>query len=123
MAHVHYKFSSILKYDTMVFDGLHVPLRELKRHIMDREKLRAGDCDLQITNAQTKEEYKEEDVIAKNSSVIVRRIPIVGGRSGSKNAKTIHRSDNQFHPNAFGVSKAVCNTRAHAHTHTPWFSP
>ncbi|CAL8305398.1 unnamed protein product [Merluccius merluccius] len=91
MAHVHYKFSSKLKYDTMVFDGLHITLRDLKRQIMDREKLRAGDCDLQITNAQTKEEYKDdEDLISKNSSVIVRRIPMVGVKSsGGKTSKTM----------------------------------
>ena len=39
----------------MVFDGLNITLKDLKRQIMDREKLRAADCDLQITNAQTKE--------------------------------------------------------------------
>lgn len=55
MTHVHYKFSSKLSYDTVVFDGPHITLRDLKRQIMGREKLRAGDCDLQITNAQTKE--------------------------------------------------------------------
>lgn len=55
MTHVHYKFSSKLSYDTVVFDGPHVTLRDLKRQIMGREKLRAADCDLQITNAQSKE--------------------------------------------------------------------
>uniref|UniRef100_A0A3Q0SGI6 DWNN domain-containing protein n=1 Tax=Amphilophus citrinellus TaxID=61819 RepID=A0A3Q0SGI6_AMPCI len=55
MSHIHYKFSSKLSYDTVVFDGQRITLNELKRHIMGKEKLRAGDCDLQITNAQTKE--------------------------------------------------------------------
>lgn len=55
MTHVHYKFSSKLSYDTAVFDGPHITLGELKRRIMGRERLRATDCDLQITNAQTKE--------------------------------------------------------------------
>ncbi|XP_030230837.1 E3 ubiquitin-protein ligase RBBP6 [Gadus morhua] len=116
MAHVHYKFSSKLKYDTMVFDGLNITLKDLKRQIMDREKLRAADCDLQITNAQTKEEYKDdEDLIAKNSSIIVRRIPMVGVKSsGSKTtsktmSKTTDRSDNQFHHQAFGSTKAMDN--------------
>ncbi len=58
MTHVHYKFSSKLSYDTVLFDGPHITLRDLKRQIMGREKLRAGDCDLQITNAQTKEGKK-----------------------------------------------------------------
>uniref|UniRef100_A0A3Q3GK61 DWNN domain-containing protein n=1 Tax=Kryptolebias marmoratus TaxID=37003 RepID=A0A3Q3GK61_KRYMA len=84
MTHIHYKFSSKLSYDTVVFDGPHITRGDLKRQIMSREKLRAGDCDLQITNAQTKEEYTDDEgLIPKGSSVIVRRIPIIGGKSGS----------------------------------------
>uniref|UniRef100_A0A3Q3RP63 Uncharacterized protein n=1 Tax=Mastacembelus armatus TaxID=205130 RepID=A0A3Q3RP63_9TELE len=55
MTHVHYKFSSKLSYDTVVFDGPYITLKDLKRKIMGREKLRAGDCGLQITNAQSKQ--------------------------------------------------------------------
>lgn len=62
MTHVHYKFSSKLSYDTVVFDGPHITLRDLKRQIMGREKLRAGDCDLLITNAQTKQGNKTYSV-------------------------------------------------------------
>ncbi|XP_040918545.1 E3 ubiquitin-protein ligase RBBP6 isoform X2 [Toxotes jaculatrix] len=108
MTHVHYKFSSKLSYDTVVFDGPHITLRDLKRQIMVREKLRAGDCDLQITNAQTKQEYTDDEgLIPKGSSVIVRRIPISGGKSSS-NSKThnIERSDAQLH-HAFGALKAM----------------
>uniref|UniRef100_A0A3Q2NVV8 DWNN domain-containing protein n=1 Tax=Fundulus heteroclitus TaxID=8078 RepID=A0A3Q2NVV8_FUNHE len=65
MAHIHYKFSSKLSYDTVVFDGPHISLDDLKKQIMGREKLRAGDCDLQITNAQTKEEFTEDCHIPK----------------------------------------------------------
>ncbi|XP_010084529.1 PREDICTED: E3 ubiquitin-protein ligase RBBP6-like, partial [Pterocles gutturalis] len=52
---VHYKFASKLNYDTVTFTGLHISLRDLKRQIMAREKLKAANCDLQITNAQTRE--------------------------------------------------------------------
>lgn len=55
MSCVHYKFSSKLNYDTVTFDGLHISLCDLKKQIMGREKLKAADSDLQITNAQTKE--------------------------------------------------------------------
>ena len=55
MSCVHYKFSSKLNYDTGTFNGRHISLRDLKRQIMSREKLKATHCDLQITNAQTKE--------------------------------------------------------------------
>lgn len=55
MSCVHYKFSSKRNYDTVTFDGLHISLCDLKKQIMGREKLKATDSDLQITNAQTKE--------------------------------------------------------------------
>ncbi|XP_042361431.1 E3 ubiquitin-protein ligase RBBP6-like isoform X2 [Plectropomus leopardus] len=108
MTHVHYKFSSKLSYDTVVFDGPHITLRDLKRQIMGREKLRAGDCDLQITNAQSKEEYTDDEgLISKGSSVIVRRIPVIGARpsSGSKIRK-VERSDVQL-SHSFGAFKAM----------------
>ncbi|XP_037647640.1 E3 ubiquitin-protein ligase RBBP6-like isoform X3 [Sebastes umbrosus] len=107
MTHVHYKFSSKLSYDTVVVDGPRITLRDLKRQIMGREKLRAADCDLQITNAQSKEEYKDDEgSIPKGSSVIVRRIPIIGAKSSSSKTRNIERSDGQSH-HAFGAFKAM----------------
>ncbi|CAG5897568.1 unnamed protein product [Menidia menidia] len=108
MTHIHYKFSSKLSYNTVVFDGPHITLIDLKRQIMGKEKLRAGDCDLQITNAQTKEEYTtDEDLIPKGSSVIVRRIPIIGAKSSSSGkTHNSERSDGQVH-HSFGASRAM----------------
>lgn len=108
MAHVHYKFSSKLSYDTLVFDGPHTTLSELKKEIMCKEKLRAGNCDLHITNAQTKEEYKvDDDVIPKGSSVIVRRIPTIGAKPSLRTkANNIERSDVPL-PRASGASRAM----------------
>ncbi|XP_054616368.1 E3 ubiquitin-protein ligase RBBP6-like isoform X2 [Dunckerocampus dactyliophorus] len=105
MTHIHYKFSSKLSYDTVVFDGPHITLTDLKEQIMGRERLRAG-CDLQITNAQTKEEYTDEGgVIPKGSSVIVRRVP--GVRSGPvKKTHNIERLDGHSHL-ASGAVKAM----------------
>uniref|UniRef100_A0A1A7W9D9 Retinoblastoma binding protein 6 n=1 Tax=Iconisemion striatum TaxID=60296 RepID=A0A1A7W9D9_9TELE len=109
MTHIHYKFSSKLSYDTAVFDGPHITLTDLKRQIMGRQRLKAGDCDLQITNAQTKEEYTEnEGLIPKGSSVIVRRIPIIGGKSSSSSkTNNSERSDLHFSHHTFGVSRAM----------------
>ncbi|XP_075580792.1 E3 ubiquitin-protein ligase RBBP6-like [Pelecanus crispus] len=85
MSCVHYKFSSKLSYDTVTFSSLHIPLCDLKRQIMGREKLKAANCDLQISNAQTSEEYTDANaLIPKNSSVIVRRIPAGGVKGTSK---------------------------------------
>ncbi|KAL6039215.1 hypothetical protein STEG23_005633 [Scotinomys teguina] len=85
MPFVHYKFSSKLKYDMIIFDGLHISLCNLKKQIMEREKLKAANSDLQIFNAETGEEYTDDNAqIPKNSSVTVRRIPGVGGKSRGK---------------------------------------
>ncbi|XP_062470752.1 E3 ubiquitin-protein ligase RBBP6-like isoform X2 [Pezoporus occidentalis] len=102
MSCVHYKFSSKLNYDTVTFDGLHISLCDLKRQIMGREKLKAADCDLQITNAQTKEEYTEDALIPKNSLVIVKRIPAGGVKASSKTDVTSRTEP------ASRTSEAVC---------------
>ncbi|CAN0327346.1 unnamed protein product [Bubo scandiacus] len=99
---VHYQFSSQLRYDTVTFSGLHISLGNLKCQIMGRQKLKVATCDLRITNAQTKEEYTDDNAwIPKNSSVIVRRVPVRGVKAASKTR-------------VIGTSKAVCkNTISH----------
>lgn len=106
MSCVHYKFSSKLDYNTVTFDGLHITLSELKKQIMGRERLKATDCDLQITNAQTREEYTDDEAhIPKHSSVIVRRTPI-GGVKPAGRTFIVDRSDTAV----VGSSRPVCKT-------------
>nr|XP_054763810.1 E3 ubiquitin-protein ligase RBBP6-like [Lytechinus pictus] len=77
MSSVHYKFKSSIDYDTVTFDGLHISLADLKKAIMEQKKIGRAEFDLQVTNAQTAEEYKGEgDLIPKNASVQVRRVPL-----------------------------------------------
>ncbi|XP_052630765.1 E3 ubiquitin-protein ligase RBBP6-like [Harpia harpyja] len=107
MSRVHYKFFSRLNYDTVTFDGLYISLHDLKLQIMGREKLTAASCDLQITNAQTKEEYTDGNaLIPKNSSVIVRRIPAGGVKVTSKTC-VISRTEP-----VSGTSKAIDDSPA-----------
>ncbi|XP_075298546.1 E3 ubiquitin-protein ligase RBBP6-like [Opisthocomus hoazin] len=102
MPGVHYKFSAKLDFDTISFHGLHISLHDLKRQIMGREQLKASNCDLQITDAQSKEEYTDDNaLIPKNSSVIVRRIPARGLRATSKT-----HAASRTEPGS-GTSKAV----------------
>ncbi|XP_028314753.1 E3 ubiquitin-protein ligase RBBP6-like isoform X2 [Gouania willdenowi] len=106
MSCIHYKFSSKLEYNTVTFDGLHITLTELKKQIMARERLKATDCDLQITNAQTREEYLDDEVhIPKHSSVIVRRTPI-GGVKPAGRTFIVDRSETAV----MGSSRPVCKT-------------
>ncbi|KAL1273360.1 hypothetical protein QQF64_029222 [Cirrhinus molitorella] len=76
-------FRSKLTHDTISFEGLHITLRELKRQIMRRERLKL--CDLKISSEQTNEEYTDDEAhIPNNTSVIIRRIPAVGLKSTNK---------------------------------------
>lgn len=75
MSCVHYKFSSKLDYNTVTFDGLHITLNELKKQIMSRERLKATDCDLQITNAQTREGTLSADAQLTFSKHVINKLP------------------------------------------------
>ncbi|XP_056606788.1 E3 ubiquitin-protein ligase RBBP6-like [Triplophysa dalaica] len=98
---VHYKFFSKLTHDTVIFDGLHITLGDLKRQIMRREKLKR--CDLSIKNDQTNEEYTDDaDIIPSYTMVTVRRIPGTGLKS------TYNRHANNCSKPSSGSSKAVC---------------
>uniref|UniRef100_A0A8C9RG18 DWNN domain-containing protein n=1 Tax=Scleropages formosus TaxID=113540 RepID=A0A8C9RG18_SCLFO len=85
MSYIHYKFASKLAYGTVIFNEPLISLSVLKREIMSREKLSAKHCKLQIFNAQTQKEYiSEEDLIPKNSSVTVRRVPLLDVKTSNK---------------------------------------
>jgi E3 ubiquitin-protein ligase RBBP6 len=75
MSSIHYKFKAALEYKTLTFDGLHISVEELKRLICEKENIRIESFDLVLTNAHTKREYSDEEVVPRNSSVIVQRLP------------------------------------------------
>ena len=53
---VHYKFSIAKDYDTVFFEGAFISVGDLKRAIVQQQKLvKATDFDLLITHAQTKD--------------------------------------------------------------------
>ncbi|XP_054616398.1 E3 ubiquitin-protein ligase RBBP6-like isoform X2 [Dunckerocampus dactyliophorus] len=89
MSHVHYKFFSRTNSVTAIFTEPLITVKELKRHIMAKERLRFSN--LLISNAQTNEEYTDDDVvIPRGVSVIVKRVP----GSGLMTHKNIDQSDN-----------------------------
>eukprot|EP01137_Pigoraptor_chileana_P033499 Opistho-2@24461 len=87
MSSVYYKFKSSKDYDSVTFDGPGITLRELKCAIVAQKKLsKAVDFDLEVTNAQTEEEYKEDScTIPKNTSVVVKRVPASANSGGLSN--------------------------------------
>ncbi|KAJ1859597.1 Retinoblastoma-binding protein [Coemansia sp. RSA 1822] len=87
MSHIQYKFRSSKDYSTAVFDGLSIPVAELKQEILREQKLNPEDFDLVITNEQTSEDYKDDSaLIPKNTVVLVRRIPYTGPKMGRMGA-------------------------------------
>lgn len=77
---IHFKFKSALEYDSLPFEGNGLLLWELKKEISQAKRLGSStDYDLLITNAQTNEDYTDENqLVPKNTSVVVRRIPGTG---------------------------------------------
>ncbi|NXL54357.1 RBBP6 ligase, partial [Podilymbus podiceps] len=74
---------------------------------MGHKKLKVASCDLWISNAQTNEEYTDDNaLIPKTSSVIVRRVPIRGIKATSKTS-VISRTEP-----VSGASKAVGDSSA-----------
>ena len=91
---VHYKFKSQKDYDSIEFDGMFISVGDLKRQITDKRGLgRDQAMELQLTNAQTNDEYEDDAVLVwKNTSVIAKRVPrdqlaAVGSEVGSTTVK------------------------------------
>ncbi|KAK2356256.1 RING-type E3 ubiquitin transferase [Trifolium repens] len=74
---VYYKFKSARDYDSIPMDGPFISVGTLKEKIFESKHLGRGtDFDLVVTNAQTNEEYLDEEMlIPKNTSVLIRRVP------------------------------------------------
>uniref|UniRef100_A0A1I7WVA9 DWNN domain-containing protein n=1 Tax=Heterorhabditis bacteriophora TaxID=37862 RepID=A0A1I7WVA9_HETBA len=59
----------------LMFDGLHITGSDLKKEICIKENIKAEAFDLLLQNAHTKRNYSSEELIPRNSSIIVQRVP------------------------------------------------
>lgn len=76
MSAIHFKLSSSNQYQKITFDGLDMSLSELKKAIMEKLKLKPTENALNLTNAHSLVEYKEDNaLIPKNTMILVRRVP------------------------------------------------
>ncbi|KAG2373598.1 hypothetical protein C9374_009836 [Naegleria lovaniensis] len=84
---VFYKFKSAKDYDTIACEGTGISLGKLKQAILTQSKLtKTMDYDLVVQNAQSGEVYKyDQDVVPKNTSLLVKRVPLNKGGLGSAN--------------------------------------
>ena len=99
MSCIHFKFSNTVEDEKLMFEGLQISLSDLRDGIIKLKNLKANLCTLRIINAQTKEgiilykfcclvcgisvllsflaEYKDDSqMLPRNSSVVVSRIPV-----------------------------------------------
>jgi hypothetical protein len=75
MSSVHYKFRSLLSYKTLNFDALHISADELKQRIYEAEGLNPEACILIVESTHSKKEFSGNDLIPRNYSLIVKRLP------------------------------------------------
>lgn len=76
-ASVYYKFKSQKDFSRVNFDGTGISVWDLKREIILQNRMGRGtDFDLAVHNADTEEEYKDDNaVVPRSSQVIARRLP------------------------------------------------
>ncbi|OJD17847.1 hypothetical protein AJ78_02088 [Emergomyces pasteurianus Ep9510] len=74
---VHFKFKSQKEPSRVTFDGTGISVFELKREIINQNRLGDGsDFELAIYNEDTNEEYDDDTtIIPRSTSVIARRLP------------------------------------------------
>ncbi|KAI6173244.1 hypothetical protein M3Y98_01061100 [Aphelenchoides besseyi] len=84
MCSIHYKFRALVAYKTLNFDELNVSVEDLKWKIFETENLNPENTDLKVQNSHTKREYSTGDIIPRNSSLIIIRMPRQDGPKISK---------------------------------------
>ena len=94
---VHYKFKSQKDYDSIEFDGMFISVGDLKRQIDKRGLGRDQAMELQLTNAQTNEDYEDDAVGVEKHVGDQQRVPrdqlaAVGSEVGSTTVKKTVRA-------------------------------
>ena len=79
---VRYRFKNDLTYSHLNIDGVHISVKDLKRSIVEHKKFdRITDFDLVVTESGSGDKYeKDDDLILKNTSLIVLRLPLEKGQ-------------------------------------------
>ena len=79
---VRYKFKNDLQYSHLSIDGVHISVKDLKKSIVEHKKFdRITDFDLLVTESGSGDQYtKDDDLILKNTSLIIARHPLPQGQ-------------------------------------------
>ena len=75
---VVYKFKASNQQHSIHFDGPHIPVHDVRAQIIRDGRIDIGHAsfDLELSNAQTGDVYGERALIARNTAVLVRRVPM-----------------------------------------------
>ncbi|KAJ3362930.1 hypothetical protein GGF32_005070 [Allomyces javanicus] len=98
MSFIHFKFRSAKAHDSLVVDGMGMSAFDLKREIVRFKKLKGEDFDLILSNAETGEEYRDDlAIVPRNSSIVVRRIPVPDAKKNGIEAGTAKYKTDDLH--------------------------
>ncbi|CAO3672611.1 unnamed protein product [Rhizopus microsporus] len=99
MSVIYYKFkvAKDSNYNVFTFDGPGATVFDLKAEIIRAKRLGKGtNFDLAIYNAQTDEEYKDDNfMVPRNTSIIVRRLPASRPGKGTAQRYVLGAMDNK----------------------------
>lgn len=80
---IFYRFKSYKDFSNVTFEGIGLPLWELKYEIVTQRKMTSKDFDLLFFDEETNEQLLDEYVqIPRNSHIIVQRIPAWMSKTG-----------------------------------------
>lgn len=92
---VHYKFKNTKDYDAVKFDGVYISAADLKSIIVQQKKL--GNSELQVENEETKQLYTDDQLIPKNTNVVVSRLPFANSNKRTRSLASQHHHHNSHH--------------------------
>ncbi|KAI9190207.1 Protein mpe1 [Blastocladiella emersonii ATCC 22665] len=98
MSFIHYKFKSAKAHDSLVVDGMGMSAFDLKREIVRQKKLKGEDFDLVLVNAESGDEFRDDmALVPRNSSIIVKRIPVPDAKKRGIPAGTAKYNTDDLH--------------------------
>lgn len=109
---VHYKFKNTIVYDQVKFDGVYISASDLKATIIQQKKL--GNSELQVENEETSQLYTDDQLIPKNTNVIVSRLPFA---NSNKRARLAHQNNHHNNHHHSGASGNASGNSHHHHHH------
>lgn len=73
---INYRFASLKSFSKISFEGSGLQAWELKSEIIAQKQMLSEDFDLQLLESDTNLEIADDQMVYRNSSVIVKRIPL-----------------------------------------------